>query len=231
MQRFSLYLSTAILAALVVAGAPPGSLATSAKKQSPSVSSPTLIMTLESGGFGSPGVRRVPLLVATPDRQLYQSVPSTSAYPRPSLESFTLLTLSKADFQTTIKLATTAGLGRKSDYGMPATADVAALTVTFNGTVNTIKSFGVGDDVLPAKQLERRNKLKALIAFLQSRAGGTVSTPTSIVVMPRNAEGFLPTDPSLQQAPRAWPPAAFDLREMGGCKVVSGAEAAAASLP
>ncbi len=228
MQQFTKLSALVLFSLCSLIASPTKPALASAKSKTAIPSATTLRITFGSGGFGSSGARSVSLLLATRSGELYQSVPTTSSYPRPTLEAFSLLKLSKADYQSMIKLAVAANLNRRLDLGTPPTADVPPLIVSYVGITNVIQSFGIGDDTMPTKQLEGRKKLKALIVFLQSRPGAKVSRPTSIAVMPRNAEGQLSTDASLQQTPRPWPAAASDLREMGGCKVVTGAEAIAA---
>jgi hypothetical protein len=185
---------------------------------------PLLRMYLDGLGQASLGVRSVPIAVVTDNGQLYQAGPASSVYPRPSLDSFTLATLSKADMEALNKLARAANLTGRLKLGVPPTADVPDFVITYRGVTNVIASLGVGDDAMPAKQLDGRKKVKALLAFLQSRPGATTATPTAVVVAPRSADG-VPEDPTSAQPARPWPAAAFDLREMGGCKVLTGDEA------
>jgi hypothetical protein len=216
-SRFSLFaLSAAILM---------GPIQTSTAAPS---ADPILRMTFVGVGQASHDVRDVPLVIVTSNGRLFQAGPISSFYPKPSLDSFTSAVLSSKDQATVTKLAEAAKLNRPLDLGTPPTADVSSLVITYKGKRNVIASFGVGEGEMPKAQLDGRKKISALINFLQTRPNATVGVPSSVVVMPVNADGRLPADPNLKQAPRPWPTAAFDLREMGGCKVLVGTEAAAA---
>ncbi len=185
---------------------------------------PLLRIYLNGPGRASLGVRSIPVAVVTDDGQLYQADAVVQVYPRPSLDSFTVTSLSKADTAELNKLAKAANLTTRLNLGVPPTADVPDFVVTYRGVTNVIASLGVGDEAMPSAQLEGRKKVKALLTFLQSRPGAKTGAPTSVVVMPRSADG-IPEDPAFAQPPRPWPQAASDLREMSGCKVLTGAPA------
>jgi hypothetical protein len=224
MKRFLPHPIVSIMAAATVVALASTTMNAAHAAASKSPAQPVLRMYLAGIGRASAGLGSVPIAVVTDDGQLYQAGPITQNYPKPSLDSFTVTSLSKADMATVRKLSQAANLTGRLNLGVPPTADVPDFVITYRGVTNVIASLGVGDDAMPAVQLEGRKKVKALLSFLQSRPGAKTGVPTSVVVMPRSADG-VPEDPKVKQTPRPWPQAAYDLREMAGCKVLTGVEA------
>jgi hypothetical protein len=172
--------------------------------------------------------RSVPAFVLGSDRRLFRPGVTTQQFPGPALSPVTVVNLSPIEVKAAVDLATAAKLSRKVDFGLPPTADVPEFQITYKGVTNIVASFGVGEEGLPATQRAGRKKLRALVNFLSSRRGEKLYSPESLVVsVVRYDETNV--DPTVKQTPKPWPGEAFDLREMGGCKVLVGAQAKAAA--
>lgn len=202
------------------------SLAPSSK---PSGAPTVLFRASYQGGYTRAGTdqRSVPTMVLTTDGRLFRPGVTTQQFPGPAIHPVTITKLTATDLTTVTKLAGAAKLTTKLDLGMPPTADVPELSLNYKGFTNVVASAGVGESSLSPTQQANRKSIRTLTEFLASRPGEKLYPPESVWIgVVRYDDSNV--DLSVKQNPQAWPPEAFDLREMGGCKVVVGAQAKAA---
>ena len=147
----------------------------------PEAGDAVIITMISVGGFiGGENVdfHQVPLHSAVADGRHFTRVvaPSISG-DRPMLVPVRVETLAAADLKKLDRLARAAGLAHaKTDFGIPNTADVPDLLVLYRGQATKIRSYGIGEEVLPKAQRARRAKVEALLTFLTARPMKTMGT-------------------------------------------------------
>jgi hypothetical protein len=119
------------------------------------------------------------------------------------------------------QLAKAAGLDRtKNDWGLPPTADVPALQVTYRGRTATIDSWGVGESALKPAQRAARRKVAALLKELPT-AAVTPSAPTQVVLAVRLADPKAQPEGAPAPTVKNWPAGAEDISSSGGCMFIT----------
>jgi hypothetical protein len=188
-----------------------------------------LLRVSYQGGFSRAGTdtRSIPTAVLTTDGRLFRPGVVAQQFPGPALNPVTVTQLSTGDLARVIVLADAAKLTKLLNLGHPPTADVPELVVSYRGFTNAVASAGVGESSLSAAQQAERKTIRALVEFLTSRPGERLYAPESVWIGVIRYDQTN-VDPNGQQNPQPWPAEAFDLREMGGCKVLAGSQAKAA---
>ena len=207
--------------ALAVAGAmvvaPP---ALNAVASSP----PTMVLEVRAAGGFAPqftDFRAVPTVLITSDRRSFTPAPVPAVFPGPMLQPVNVTTLSRAAVSRIDRLARAANLDKRGvDWGVPPTADVPELVVSYRGRVTRIASFGVGEERLTTRQRAARKKVADLLASLPSDAPSTAFAPTAVVVAARLSDPAL-ISPDLPKPQTVdWPVDAEPITAPSGCVVV-----------
>jgi hypothetical protein len=193
-----------------------------------------VVLTMSSGGGFVPifsDFRTPPLHVVTTGRVHYR--PSNDTDSNDLVSRVVSDQMSTNDLATLDSLAKSAGLKQRIDWGLPNTADVPALTITYRGRTQSIPSYGVGEQSLTKKQQSARRKVAKLIDFLEnrSRARSKVVQPTALVVatveaqdVPSGGKKALTGSvalPSPVITVQDWPSSAPALKTIGNCAVVT----------
>jgi hypothetical protein len=175
-----------------------------------------------TGGFAPAytDFRAVPVHVVT-DRQHFTPMATTAEFPGPMLAPFEVSPVTRSTLRQIDKLAEAAGLrGKVVDWGLPPTADVPELRVTYRGRVQSIASWGVGEELLTPKQREARRKVAALLGSLPTKAGTTFK-PVRVVLAVQLADPSAVPNGSPAPEVKDWPTAAEDISSSGGCMMIT----------
>ncbi len=191
----------------------------------------TILSIGSSGGFVPVGFdfRNSARNIVNYDGSHYRPGPITMQYPGPALYPLLQNKFSKADLAKIDKLARAAGLHTKGfDWGVPNTADVPNLTVSYRGTKHSIASFGVGEESLTAKQRSARKAVSALLAFLASTPGKVVK-PTAVVMISSKTHAAPTTDSNVPVVTVDWPADSVPLASVTSCRQVTEKQGAVAA--
>jgi hypothetical protein len=214
------------LTALVVSS--PAALAATSKKPAKTTTTPATVTILTVGRFGGfvpqgYDQRSNEEHIVRSDGQHYSPGPVPSIYPGPALSPVLVDQLTKPQLAELDRRAKAAGLDRPStDWGIPNTADVPNLVITYRGRVHSIPSFGVGEGSLSKQQRAARASVKTVLDLLVVSPKATLYKPTAVVL---TAQGVQPgdNDPSAP-APTVvdWPKGAPVLGNGGSCQLIGG---------
>jgi hypothetical protein len=196
-------------------------------------SSPDVVLSMRSDGGFAPmftDFRTPPRHLITPSRVHYR--PADMTTDSNSLVSKVVSDqMSKPDLAKVDALATAAGLNQKVDWGLPNTADVPNLTITYRGRAQSIPSYGVGEESLTKKQQSARRRVASLLEFLDKRRGGKEVKPAALVAaaleaqdVPQSGKKALRSSGSLANPAirvQDWPSSAPSLSKIGDCSVIT----------